>query len=201
MPVWSATLIHSFDTFVVLQKLSDDVDKDNMSDFSLESYDRLSDGEIAKLQLKLARLIVVFFELLHLLITRNRQILLDVMQERKKTDPAMPSAISMKSQARSKSGEFSHARSRQSRAPGPRSVGSNDMSAAYALQAHHSQAGPSRKHNHETRSTISLPRPSVGDEVRSDESYRRMNRYGGVDDQQSVTSFNTSNPGNDKRTG
>ena len=67
------------------QKLSDKNEKNSMSEFSLESYDRLSDNEIEKLQLKLARLVVVFFELLHLLITRNRQRLLDVMQERKKS--------------------------------------------------------------------------------------------------------------------
>jgi hypothetical protein len=52
----------------------------------LDSYDRLSDDEVKKIQLKLARLIVVFIELLHLLIARNRQMLLDVIQERKKND-------------------------------------------------------------------------------------------------------------------
>lgn len=49
-------------------------------------YGRLGDEEVKKLQLKLARLIVVYIELLHLLIARNRDILLDVIQERKKNE-------------------------------------------------------------------------------------------------------------------
>jgi hypothetical protein len=46
-------------------------------------YDRLTDEEIRKLRLRIARLVVVFVELLHLLIARNRDMLLDVIQERK----------------------------------------------------------------------------------------------------------------------
>jgi hypothetical protein len=49
-----------------------------------QDHDHISDEEIAKLQLKLARLIITFVELLHLLIARNRDKLLDVIQERKK---------------------------------------------------------------------------------------------------------------------
>ena len=180
-----------------------------MADFSLESYDRLSDGEIDKLQLKLARLIVVFFELLHLLITRNRQMLLDVMQERKKAEPSMPTAISMKNQTRTRSSgasavaDLAYARPKQSRAPGPRSTGSNDMSAAHSVQPHHGQGGHhSRKSTADARSTISLPRPSIADDVRSEDGHRR----GGFirhtsDDQQSINSYSTSNPSSEKRTG
>jgi hypothetical protein len=50
----------------------------------LQSYDRLSEDEVLKFQLKLARSLVVFMELLHLLIARNRDLLLDVVQKRKK---------------------------------------------------------------------------------------------------------------------
>lgn len=50
----------------------------------LQSYDRLREDEVLKFQLKLARSLVVFMELLHLLIARNRDLLLDVVQKRKK---------------------------------------------------------------------------------------------------------------------
>ena len=50
----------------------------------LQSYDRLADDEVKRLQLKLARSLVVFMELLHLMIARNRDILLEVIQERKR---------------------------------------------------------------------------------------------------------------------
>lgn len=52
----------------------------------LEEYDRLTDEECAKLQVKLARCIVVYLELLHLLIARNRDLLLNLIQERKKVE-------------------------------------------------------------------------------------------------------------------
>jgi hypothetical protein len=50
----------------------------------LASYDRLTETEVANLQLKLARAIVVFMEILHLLIARNRDLLLEVMEARKR---------------------------------------------------------------------------------------------------------------------
>jgi hypothetical protein len=50
----------------------------------LASYDRLTEAEVIKLQLKLARAIVVFMEILHLLIARNRDLLLEVMEARKR---------------------------------------------------------------------------------------------------------------------
>lgn len=50
----------------------------------LQSFDRLCEDEVRKFQLKLARALVVFMELLHLLIARNRDLLLDVVQKRKK---------------------------------------------------------------------------------------------------------------------
>ncbi|KAL3916821.1 MAG: hypothetical protein SGILL_005005, partial [Bacillariaceae sp.] len=52
----------------------------------MQSYDRLSDDEVNKYQLNLARALIVFMELLHLLISRNRDLLLDVIQTRKKAE-------------------------------------------------------------------------------------------------------------------
>jgi hypothetical protein len=52
----------------------------------MQSYDRLSEDEIKKYQLKLARSLVVFMELIHLLISRNRDLLLDVIQTRKRAE-------------------------------------------------------------------------------------------------------------------
>lgn len=47
-------------------------------------YERLSDEEVEKVQTKLARIIVTFLELLHLLIARNRHIILAAVQARKR---------------------------------------------------------------------------------------------------------------------
>ena len=66
----------------VLLRKNRDVREDD--DDILQSYDRLSEEEVQKFQLKLARSLVVFMELLHLLIARNRDLLLDVVQKRKK---------------------------------------------------------------------------------------------------------------------
>jgi hypothetical protein len=71
----------------LLKKHSKLLEGDNVSDFAMDSG-RLSEDEIAKLQLKLGRLIIAFVELLHLLVGRNRDLLLDVIQERKKSDAA-----------------------------------------------------------------------------------------------------------------
>jgi len=49
----------------------------------LQSFDRLGEDEVNRLQLKLARSLVVFLELIHLLVARNRDLLLAVIQERK----------------------------------------------------------------------------------------------------------------------
>lgn len=53
---------------------------------ALQSYDRLSEDEVKRLQLRLARSIVVFMELLHLLIARNRELLLEAIQDRKRDE-------------------------------------------------------------------------------------------------------------------
>jgi len=74
----------------LLKKNSDLMEGDSSTDFMVD-YDRLTEDEIKKLQLKLCRLLVVFIELLHLLIARNRDILLDVIQERKKDNVGVTS--------------------------------------------------------------------------------------------------------------
>jgi hypothetical protein len=69
---------------VSLLKKNNNVEEED--DDVLHSYDRLGEEEIKKYQLKLARSFVVFMELLHLLIARNRDLLLDFIQSRRKTD-------------------------------------------------------------------------------------------------------------------
>mmetsp|Transcript_27766 Transcript_27766/g.37134 ORF Transcript_27766/g.37134 Transcript_27766/m.37134 type:complete len:1380 (-) Transcript_27766:230-4369(-) len=54
----------------------------------LMQYAKLADDEIMKYQVKLARSIVIFMELLHLLIARNRDLLLAIVQARKRRDTA-----------------------------------------------------------------------------------------------------------------
>jgi hypothetical protein len=71
---------------VYLLKKNTDVEEEEDGDV-LQRYDRLGEDEVKKLQLKLSRSLVVFMELLHLLISRNRDLLLDVIQERKKGEP------------------------------------------------------------------------------------------------------------------
>jgi hypothetical protein len=69
---------------LTLLKKNNNVEEED--DDVLQSYDRLSEDEVKKYQLKLARTIIVFIELLHILIARNRDLLLSVIQERKKGD-------------------------------------------------------------------------------------------------------------------
>lgn len=71
--------------FSLLKKSTNVEEEDDTGDV-LQGYDRLGDDEVRRLQLKLARALVIFVELLHLLIARNRDLLLDVIQERKKGD-------------------------------------------------------------------------------------------------------------------
>jgi hypothetical protein len=52
----------------------------------LTSFDRHAEDEIQKLQTKFAKLVVVFLELLHVLIARNRNALLEIIHERKPRD-------------------------------------------------------------------------------------------------------------------
>ena len=78
---------------VMLRKTNSDTEEDD-DDF-IQSYDRLSDEEVQKFQLKLARSLVVFMELLHLLIAKNRDRLLDVIASRKKRDKEMRDSHSM----------------------------------------------------------------------------------------------------------
>jgi hypothetical protein len=90
-----------------LLKKNTDISDGDTTEFSLE-YDRLTDEEIRKLQLTVASLIIVFIELLHLLIARNRDRLLDVIQVRKKGEPSesqyKEESIGGRSSSRSQSG-------------------------------------------------------------------------------------------------
>lgn len=57
-------------------------------------YERMSEDEIEKVQTKLARIIVTFLELLHLLISRNRHVILAAVQSRKRKGADAPSTAS-----------------------------------------------------------------------------------------------------------
>ena len=78
-------------TFLSLD-VSDD-SKNNQDDL-YSSYQILTEEEIEVVQTKLARMIVTFFELLHLLIARNRDVLLTVVQVRKRRARGDSSAAS-----------------------------------------------------------------------------------------------------------
>jgi hypothetical protein len=75
---------------LTLLRESSEQQERSLGDFTTMDSGRLSENEVAKLQLKLARLVVAFIELLHLLIGRNRDMLLEVIQDRKKSDAAGP---------------------------------------------------------------------------------------------------------------
>ncbi|CAB9509212.1 expressed unknown protein [Seminavis robusta] len=68
--------------------LKKNVAEEDSSDF-FQNSDRLTDEEVKRHQSKLSRTIVVFLELLHLLIARNRDLLLNLIQERRK-EPIPP---------------------------------------------------------------------------------------------------------------
>ena len=65
----------------LLRNNSDPKEGEKRNEFALD-FDRLSDRETKMLQTKMARLVVVFLELLHILIARNRDMLLEVIKER-----------------------------------------------------------------------------------------------------------------------
>ena len=133
-----------------MKKYSDSKDGDSANaPLSLESYDRLSEFECHKLQVKLARLIIVFVELLHLLIARNRQLLLDFMQERKRNETNTQNA-GLRVPNLPKSGSSIHDQgSRRSRRGGS-SQGSQDTPSASAVTANNA-------------ATRSIPVPPVPD--------------------------------------
>jgi len=76
---------HVKDIGLTLLKKHSEAEKDSATDFAFDSS-HLDEDEIDKMQLKLARLILTFVELLHLLIARNRDKLLNVIQERKRNN-------------------------------------------------------------------------------------------------------------------
>ena len=67
---------------------------DENGDLMLQ-YMKLSSAEITRYQVKLARAIIMFMELLHLLIARNRDLLLEVVQARKRSMRGSSSVGSM----------------------------------------------------------------------------------------------------------
>jgi hypothetical protein len=73
--------------------LKKNVAEEDMSSDIFQHAERLTDDEVKKHQSKLARTIIVFLELLQLLIARNRDLLLNLIQERRK-EPSMPTPTS-----------------------------------------------------------------------------------------------------------
>lgn len=82
-----ADCIHSSNVKAIgIYLLSNAIDQSkdaSATDFA-HDYDRLTDDESRRLRVIVARLIVVFIELLHLLIVLNREQLLDIIQARKR---------------------------------------------------------------------------------------------------------------------
>ena len=94
-------------------------DANSSTDF-LHDYDRLTDNEIKKYRVLVSRLIVVFIELLHLLIARNRGQLLDVIQMRKRSDGESQFSVAARSTTRSvNNGRISQDRPTDPRDPSP----------------------------------------------------------------------------------
>ncbi len=60
------------------------VEEPNIGTGMFSQYESLNEVEIERVQAKLARMIITFLELLHLLIARNRDVLLTVVQARKR---------------------------------------------------------------------------------------------------------------------
>lgn len=97
----------------------------------LQSYDRLREDEVKKLQLKLARSLVVFMELIHLMIARNRDLLLDVIQERKKGESGGHHHHRLSTKSEIAPGTVnSDARSHRSIPPRQGSTGAHDSSSS-----------------------------------------------------------------------
>lgn len=71
-------------SFLTVNTQPDDSNNDAGMMMYESSKTVLSEEEIEKVQIKLARIIVIFLEMLHLLIARNRDVLLGVVQARKR---------------------------------------------------------------------------------------------------------------------
>lgn len=70
----------------MLNQIENDVNQDNSTDVSLTHYEKLSLEEIYMNQKKLSRAITIFMELLHVLVGRNRDLLLTALDDRKRRD-------------------------------------------------------------------------------------------------------------------
>ena len=70
--------------FIFLSVNATSEESNNQGAGMYSPYETLDEDEIERVQTKLARMIVTFLELLHLLIARNRDVLLTVVQARKR---------------------------------------------------------------------------------------------------------------------
>jgi hypothetical protein len=81
---------------------------DGMSGMATSRHGKLSEEEVMKYQATLARSIVIFMELLHLLIARNRDILLAVVQEHKRRSRYSQNSNNMMNKMSSNASYFSN---------------------------------------------------------------------------------------------
>lgn len=79
-----------------------------MSGMATSRHGKLSEEEVMKYQATLARSIVIFMELLHLLIARNRDILLAVVQEHKRRSRYSQNSNNMMNKMSSNASYFSN---------------------------------------------------------------------------------------------
>lgn len=141
---------------------------------------RIAEEEVRRLQIKLARCLVVFIELLHLLISRNRDLLLAVVEARKAAnnigttsssrpgsstrDNSVGSPVGLRKPRYSSMPSTAHSRT----ASNPTHI-RNPSSASYMSNSNNSMEPPKRVyHSRETSRSIETPgraRPSGGASV------------------------------------
>ena len=143
---------------------------------------QLADDEIAKLQIKLARLIIIFVELLHLLIARNRDKLLNVIKERKRNEASGSvqggaSSVCVPPPAPPSRGNVRHA-----------SVGN------YYENSGGGRKGGAASFNETNRPRRGLSSDNRSDTIRSDDlrGFRSQHTYAGSEDNQSYHSIMTT---------
>jgi len=165
---------------LTLLKKHSEIQTDPFADFALDSA-HLADDEIDKLQLKLARLIITFVELLHLLIARNRDKLLNVIQERKRNE----ATGSVHGGASSVGGPPPATRAGNAR---HQSVGN------YYEGSSGGRKGVAAAYADTNRLRRGFGGDNRSDTIRSEDlrGFRPQHNYAGSEDNQSINSFMTS---------
>ena len=79
---------------IMLQVKESEANNENLPDAMMSLYEKLSHEEAQNKQKKLARAIVIFMELLHVLVGRNRDLLLTALENRKRRDASSTESYS-----------------------------------------------------------------------------------------------------------